>query len=171
MNNDDVMMFNPDEAGEERKFEIPAADSEVVLVVRKEATEWRNSKRTGNRYLNVRLETMSGPGKGYWFYYTIPEGQYQSSFLGRLMDACGLDTKSRTKVTIGMLIGCRCKVRVKHEVRDGERRAVINYFLKYDPAIEGMTDDKPKVTRTASSAPVRADSPSMAKEAHDDLPF
>jgi hypothetical protein len=124
-----------------KSFDIPPAGAEVVLVVRKDGTEERVSKTTGNKYQQVKMETISDVGRGYFFYYTIPEGEYQMSFLGRMLEAMGFDLKKVKAVDFNKLVGKRCRAKVKHELRGGESRASINYFLPYNAQIEAVTAD------------------------------
>jgi hypothetical protein len=63
------------------------------------------------------------------------------SFLGRMLEAMGFDLKKVKAVDFNKLVGKRCRAKVKHELRGGESRASINYFLPYNAQIEAVTAD------------------------------
>jgi hypothetical protein len=73
------------------------------------------------------------------------------SFLGRLLDACGFDVSKPFNFEPKALHGKRCRVKVKHEMRNGNERAVVNYFLRYDKAIEQIPDHGPVVSKRVSN--------------------
>jgi len=120
------------------KFEMPPADVEAVCIVRKDGTEERVSKTSGNKYQQVKLEIISDPGRGYYLYYSIPGGEFQMSFLGRLLEALGFDLRKVKAVDYNKLVGKRCRAKIKHELRGGVTRAVINYFMPYNKQIEAI---------------------------------
>ena len=146
-----------------KSFDMPPPGSDVVAIIRKEGTEERVSKRTGNKYWQVKLEVIGDVGNGYYLYYSIPEGEYQLSFLGRLLEATGIDLKKVKKVDIMKLVGKKVRVRIKHELQNGASKAVINYFLPYNAQIEGVAASEPAVVENE---------PAAAEGATDDpMPF
>jgi hypothetical protein len=153
-------------------FDIPPAGAEVVAIIRQKDTEFRTSSNTGNRYLNVKAEVLSTQGRGYYLFYTVPEGQYQASFLGRLLDGIGIDTTKRVKLSVSMLHNKRFRARIKHETRDGKTRAIIHYFLRYDPAIDKVPDITPQA-QAQTRRPVAATEASQtaATQENEDVPF
>ena len=89
----------------------------------------------------MKLEVISDVGRGYYLYYTIPEGEYQMSFLGRLLEALGIDLRKVKSVDFMKLVGKRCRAKIKNETRGGETRASVNYFMPYSDKIEVVKED------------------------------
>lgn len=170
----DMLRFNPDEVeGDDspRNIVLPEANSDVVAVIRKDATELRTSKTSGNQYLNVKLEVLTGAGKGYWLFYSVPSGQYQSTFLGRLLTGCGVDTRTARDVAVSELAGMRCRVHIKHVVSGGKTKAEIQYFLKYDASVKTIADNTAQVTPNAAPKASRPATPAAQETDDDNLPF
>lgn len=153
-----------------KEFVIPEAGSQVALVVRRDTTEWRKSKRTGNEYLNIRLEVLNGPAKGYWLYYTVPTGDYMIAFLGRLLQAMGYNMNEKMEFSIDEIIGKRCEAKIRHEVNNGTNRAVINYFMKHNPKVYEIADNKASVIKTKPAKPELPDA-DETQEDDNGLPF
>lgn len=161
----DYKEYQKDGGAKKKSFEMPPAGADVIAIIRKDGTEEKTSAK-GNKYWQVKMEIIGDVGTGYYLYYSIPEGEYQMSFLGRLLEATGIDIKKVKNVDILKLVGKKVRVRIKHEMRGGSTKAVINYFLAYNSSIEGMSAPEPAVVENTES------SNDATKEAgSDDMPF
>jgi len=121
----------------------------------------------------VKLEVLNGASAGYWLWYTVPTGEYQMAFLGRLLTAMNIDITKKVEVSIDGLVGKRCIAKIRHETRNGGTKAVVNYFRPYDAEIANIKDAGASVKKR--SAPKPPDPLDAIEDEggvdDDDLPF
>lgn len=157
--------YDPESKGE-GGFEMPDAGADVLVKVlppgggqydTRDVTD-RSDKAGKPQPDMIVLKTEvreNQKGAGCWINVYIVDSNIGAQIVGRIMDACGIDSTKNQKINAATFGGKVAKVRIKYETFEGKTRPKIAFWHAREKAGASIPD-------TASTA---------EDDNLDDLPF